>query len=82
MAKKAKKVRMRLARRWQRKFEKKMAKKQKRWRRRGYKTIFGTTFSSRWPIMTEAWRLKMEARRVCSPVVADSHHLDEDPDPH
>ncbi len=25
----------------------------------------------------EAWRLKMEAWRVCRPVVADSHHLDE-----
>ncbi len=35
-----------------------------------------------------AWRLKMEARRACRPVVADSHPLDEeqdqdpDPDPH
>jgi hypothetical protein len=28
----------------------------------------------------EAWRLKMEARRVCRPVVADTHHLDEDED--
>jgi hypothetical protein len=32
----------------------------------------------------EAWRLKIEPWRVCSPVVADSHHFDEkqDPDPH
>jgi hypothetical protein len=32
----------------------------------------------------EAWRLKMEPWRACRPVVADSHHLDEeqDPDPH
>ncbi len=31
-----------------------------------------------------AWRLKMEVWRVCRPVVADSHQLDEeqDPDPH
>ncbi len=29
----------------------------------------------------EPWRLKMEAPRVCRPVVADSRHLDEDPDP-
>ncbi len=30
------------------------------------------------------WRLKMEAWRAFRPVVADSHHLDEeqDPDPH
>jgi hypothetical protein len=28
-----------------------------------------------------AWRLKMETWRVCRPVVADSHHFDEqDPD--
>jgi hypothetical protein len=32
----------------------------------------------------EAWRLKMETWRLCRPVVADSHNLDEeqDPDPH
>jgi hypothetical protein len=34
----------------------------------------------------EAWRPKVEAWSVCRPVVADSHHLDEeqvpDPDQH
>jgi hypothetical protein len=34
----------------------------------------------------KAWRLKIEVFRVSRPVVADSHHLDEeegpDPDPH
>jgi hypothetical protein len=25
----------------------------------------------------DVWRLKMEAWRVCRPVVADSHHFDE-----
>jgi hypothetical protein len=32
----------------------------------------------------EAWRLIMEAERVCRLVVTDSHHLDEeqDSDPH
>jgi hypothetical protein len=34
----------------------------------------------------EAWRLKMELCRVHRPVVADSHHFDEDekqdPNPH
>jgi hypothetical protein len=37
-----------------------------------------------WTLTVEAWRLKMEPWRVCRPVVADSHHFDEeqDPDPH
>jgi hypothetical protein len=26
----------------------------------------------------EAWRLKMQTWRVCRPVVADLHHLDEE----
>jgi hypothetical protein len=26
----------------------------------------------------EAWRLKIEARRACMPVVRDSHHLNEE----
>ncbi len=32
----------------------------------------------------EAWRLKIEPRRVYSPAVQDSHHFDEkqDPDSH
>jgi hypothetical protein len=34
----------------------------------------------------EAWRLKMEAWRVCRPMVAESHHhgeeQDADPEPH
>jgi hypothetical protein len=29
----------------------------------------------------EVWRLKIETLRVCRPVVADSHHLDEEQDP-
>jgi len=29
----------------------------------------------------EALRLKMELWRVCRPVVADPHHLDEEQDP-
>ncbi len=29
----------------------------------------------------EARRLKMDAGRVCRPVVADSHHLEEEEDP-
>jgi hypothetical protein len=29
----------------------------------------------------EAWRLKTEPWRVCTPVVGDSHDFDEDPDP-
>ncbi len=37
-----------------------------------------------WTLTMEAWRLKIEPWRVCSPVVADSHLFDEkqDPDPH
>jgi hypothetical protein len=32
----------------------------------------------------EAWKLKMEPWRVCRPVIANSHHFDEeqDTDPH
>jgi hypothetical protein len=30
-----------------------------------------------WTLKMEAWRLKMEVWRVCRPVVADSHHLQE-----
>jgi hypothetical protein len=30
----------------------------------------------------EAWRLNMEPRRVYRPVVADSHHFDEEQDPY
>jgi hypothetical protein len=30
----------------------------------------------------KAWRLKLKLGRVCRSVVADSHHFDEDPDPH
>ncbi len=29
----------------------------------------------------EAWRLKMEPRRVCRPLVANLQHLDEEQDP-
>jgi hypothetical protein len=29
----------------------------------------------------EAWRLKMELWKVWRPVVANSHHLDEEQDP-
>jgi hypothetical protein len=37
-----------------------------------------------WTLTMEVERLKMESLRVCRPVVADSHHFDEeqDPDPH
>ncbi len=39
-----------------------------------------------WALTMEAWRLKMNPKRICRPVVADSHHFDEeldlDPDPH
>jgi hypothetical protein len=31
-----------------------------------------------WTITVEAWRLKMEPWRVCRPVVANSHHIDEE----
>jgi hypothetical protein len=31
-------------------------------------------------ITMEAWRLKMEMWRVCRPMVADSHHFDEEQD--
>jgi hypothetical protein len=29
----------------------------------------------------EAWRFKMEPWRVCRPVVAESHHFEEEKDP-
>jgi hypothetical protein len=34
-----------------------------------------------WTLKMDAWRLKMEPRIVCRPVVADSHHLDEEQNP-
>jgi hypothetical protein len=30
----------------------------------------------------KAWRFNVESWRVYRPVVADPHHVDEDPDPH
>jgi hypothetical protein len=30
----------------------------------------------------EAWKLRMEPWRVFIPVIADSHHLNEEQDPH
>jgi hypothetical protein len=34
-----------------------------------------------WTLTMEAWGLKMEALGVCRPLVADSHHFDEEQDP-
>jgi hypothetical protein len=34
-----------------------------------------------WLLKMEGWRLKIEALKVCRPVVTDSHHLDEEQDP-
>jgi hypothetical protein len=34
-----------------------------------------------WMFKIEAWRLKTETWKACRPVVADSHHLDEEQDP-
>jgi hypothetical protein len=30
-----------------------------------------------WTLTVEAWRLKMEPKRVYQPLVADSHHFEE-----
>jgi hypothetical protein len=34
-----------------------------------------------WTLTMEAKKLKMEPWKFYSPVVTDSHHFDEDPDP-
>jgi hypothetical protein len=34
-----------------------------------------------WTLKMEPWRLKIEPWRVCVPVVADSHHFEEEQDP-
>jgi hypothetical protein len=34
-----------------------------------------------WRLIPEPWRLTKEPGKVCRPVVADSHHFDEEPDP-
>jgi hypothetical protein len=57
--------------------------------RSGYQSNFSSFRSSKWShrgpwtFTMEARRLKNEACRACffSPVIADSHHFDKDPDP-
>ncbi len=34
-----------------------------------------------WTLAAEAWRLNMMPWRVCRPVFADSHHIEEKQDP-
>jgi hypothetical protein len=43
----------------------------------GSNWIYGGT----WTLTMEAWRFKMESWMVNRPVIADSHHCDEDHDP-
>ncbi len=43
---------------------------------------FKLSHDGQWPFTRELWRLKMKSWRVCISVVADSHHLDEELDPH